>query len=179
MSCTDEVVRMISKLSDVEGEKPTIPPSDNHRDGSWVSTDIYKGEIFVNQADGLVWTRAEIDGVDQIITVDGYTDLVEFVLNQSSTNAPIPYHTKGTLGGGVFAYSSTGVYTYTLASSFPQSRVIAKHPQLGQATQSIKVEWTSVNEMTIKTFSGGVAANDILVEFGLGIYILPERTPAS
>jgi len=179
MSCTDEVVRMISKLSDVEGEKPTIPPSDNHRDDSWSATDIYKGEIFVNQADGLVWTRAEIDGVDQIITIDGYTNLVEFVLNQASTAAPIPYHTKGTLGGGAFARSGTGVYTYTLASSFPQYRTFFKTHQVGQATQSTKVEWTSANVITIKTFTGGSPADDILTNYALGIYILPQRTPAS
>lgn len=56
MSC-NKVIRQIFKRSATAGVVPTIPPSDDHTDGSWDSTDIYKGEPFFNQADGVLYIR--------------------------------------------------------------------------------------------------------------------------
>jgi len=52
MGCRNEVVRMVVKTSETSGVIPTIPASDDHTDGSWIETDIYKGELFFNKADG-------------------------------------------------------------------------------------------------------------------------------
>jgi hypothetical protein len=49
--------RIKIKRSTVSSTVPTIPSSNDHTDGSWIATDIYKGELFFNQADGVLWSR--------------------------------------------------------------------------------------------------------------------------
>jgi hypothetical protein len=57
-----ENYRIIQKRSTTSSEVPTVPASDDHSDGSWSTTDIYKGEIFVNLADNIIWFRGD-DGI--------------------------------------------------------------------------------------------------------------------
>jgi len=49
--------RIKIKRSTVTGAVPTVPSSNDHTDGTWIATDIYKGELFYNQADGVLWSR--------------------------------------------------------------------------------------------------------------------------
>ena len=49
--------RIKIKRSTVTATVPTVPSSNDHTDGTWVATDIYKGELFFNQADGVLWSR--------------------------------------------------------------------------------------------------------------------------
>ena len=49
--------RIKIKRSTITGTVPTVPSSNDHTDGTWVATDIYKGELFFNQADGVLWSR--------------------------------------------------------------------------------------------------------------------------
>lgn len=49
--------RILIKRSTTAGVVPTIPASSDHTDGSWLVTDIYKGELFINLADGIAYTR--------------------------------------------------------------------------------------------------------------------------
>lgn len=49
--------RIKIKRSTVTTTVPTVPSSNDHTDGTWISTDIYKGELFYNQADGVLWSR--------------------------------------------------------------------------------------------------------------------------
>lgn len=49
--------RIKIKRSTVAGIAPTVPSSNDHTDGTWVSTDIYKGELYYNQADNVLYTR--------------------------------------------------------------------------------------------------------------------------
>jgi len=55
----DEFRRMIIKVSNVEGESATIPATNDHSDGSWLTTDIYEGELFLNLVDNILQTRTE------------------------------------------------------------------------------------------------------------------------
>ncbi len=50
---------MILKVSDVEGASATVPNSPDHTDGSWIATDIYEGELFLNVVSNLLQTRTE------------------------------------------------------------------------------------------------------------------------
>lgn len=56
--------RIKIKRSTISGTVPTVAPSDDHTQPSpaWSATDIYKGELFINQADNVVWSRGD-DGV--------------------------------------------------------------------------------------------------------------------
>lgn len=50
--------RILLKRSTVAGEVPTIPGSSTHTDGTWIATDIYEGEAFLNVTDARLFTRA-------------------------------------------------------------------------------------------------------------------------
>ena len=56
--------RIKIKRSTISGTVPTVAPSTDHTQPSpaWTATDIYKGELFINQADNVVWSRGD-DGV--------------------------------------------------------------------------------------------------------------------
>jgi hypothetical protein len=44
----------------------TVPSSSDHRDGTWLATDIYMGEFYMNTADGKIYTRTS-SGIEEII----------------------------------------------------------------------------------------------------------------
>ncbi len=50
--------KMKIKRSTVTGEVPAIGPSADHTDGSWSATDIYSGELFLNETDARLWVGA-------------------------------------------------------------------------------------------------------------------------
>ena len=62
--------RILIKRSTTTGVVPTVPASNDHTDGTWIATDIYKGELFFNQADGVMFTRDD----SGIVTVGGKSD---------------------------------------------------------------------------------------------------------
>jgi len=57
MATQDSRIKL--KRSTVNSTVPTVPSSNDHTDGTWIATDIYKGELFYNQADGVLWTRGD------------------------------------------------------------------------------------------------------------------------
>ena len=83
--------RRVEKRSTVPNEKPTIPSSNDHTDGSWSVTDIYEGEFFVNIPDGVIYTREgdsiiEVNLPNQLIgdsdgNVINGSDAVSFTVN--------------------------------------------------------------------------------------------------
>ena len=52
---SDETRRIIIKKG---AGVPTIPTSADHRDGSWLATDIYEGEFYLNTVDGYIYTNS-------------------------------------------------------------------------------------------------------------------------
>lgn len=55
----EEFKRMILKVSDVDNDVATIPSTNDHTDGSWLTTDIYEGELFLNVVNNILQTRTE------------------------------------------------------------------------------------------------------------------------
>lgn len=55
----NEFKRMVIKVSDVTNDVATIPTTNDHTDGSWLATDIYIGELFLNVADDVLQTRTD------------------------------------------------------------------------------------------------------------------------
>jgi len=68
MALIIENIRRQEKRSTVVGQVPTIPATSDHTDGTWAVTDIYQGELFINIADGTMWTRDTNDRVIEIGT---------------------------------------------------------------------------------------------------------------
>jgi len=50
--------RILLKRSTTAGQLPTVPGSSSHTDGTWIATDIYEGEAFLNVTDARLYTRA-------------------------------------------------------------------------------------------------------------------------
>jgi len=67
--------RFISKITEVPGVAPTIPPNDDHTLG-WKDTDIYVGEWFWNITDGKIYYR-DNNGISSIITPDPNTGQID------------------------------------------------------------------------------------------------------
>ena len=58
MAINQQDSKIIIKSSTVTGEVPTNGPSSDHTDGSWVSTDLYSGEMMFNLTDNRAWFRS-------------------------------------------------------------------------------------------------------------------------
>jgi hypothetical protein len=71
MSKVVKGARFISKITDVTGVEPTIPPNDDHTLG-WRDTDIYVGEWFWNVADAKIYFRDNY-GISQLVVPDPST----------------------------------------------------------------------------------------------------------
>lgn len=90
------------------------------------------------------------------------------LLTQSSTSAPSLQVIDNTLNGTpVAAYSSTGVYTLTLADAFTAGKTVCvklNPNEVDNIAHTFTVVWTSANVITINTFSGtyATAANGVL-----------------
>ena len=64
--------RIRQKRTIVSGQTPTIPPSNDHTDGTWVDTDLYPGEMYFNMGD-LTGYIGLSGGTGQFIFVTGTT----------------------------------------------------------------------------------------------------------
>ncbi len=84
--------RIQMKYSTIPGVVPTIPLSDDHTDGTWLPTDLYVGEIFLNSADNLAWWRSQT-GLIPFGATGGTSVFIGDFVNKS---------TGGTYGGPVF-----------------------------------------------------------------------------
>jgi len=102
MSCErDEEVRIIMKYSTISGAEPTIPTSGDHSDGTWLPTDLYTGELFLNSADDKLWIRTD-NGIVGIGGTAGatFSGIYDYV-----------HISGGTYSGEVYAptFSSIGI----------------------------------------------------------------------
>lgn len=53
--------RILLKRSTTAGVVPTIPASSSHTDGTWINTDVYSGEAFLNTVDERMFVRTGAD----------------------------------------------------------------------------------------------------------------------
>ena len=167
----NKIERRVMKISTVSGEKPSIPPSDNHKDGSWSQTDIYKGELFWNVADGVMWTRSE----NGIVTPQGFTDFYYAVLNQSAANNPVDYNSITSIGEPTLTRTGKGQFTLVASGKFPENRTIITHSNVGSISKEIRIARVDDDTIAIATYLSGSLEDDVMVEMGLRIEILPEE----
>ena len=70
--CKDENVRIVIKQS---AGVPTIPVSADHRNGDWITTDIYEGEQYQDTDTGIVYTRSST-GIEAVGGGGGATNVL-------------------------------------------------------------------------------------------------------
>jgi hypothetical protein len=109
----DEYARIVIKQG---VGTPTIPVSLDPRNGDWLDTDIFEGEMYQDLNTGKVYTRDAVG----ITTADGSPVLTTYKANisQTSTNAPVENRIFQDDIAGVWSYVGVGVYRYTKLSAF-------------------------------------------------------------
>lgn len=85
MSCNTQRARLLIKRS---SGKPTIPTSPDHTDGSWLVTDIYVGEQYMDTDTGVIYTRTLDDEIVKVSELIPDAKRLIFTVSQSGTSAP-------------------------------------------------------------------------------------------
>lgn len=167
--CRPSVVRRTVKISTVAGEVPTIPDSDNHQDGSWISTDIYIGEFFFNSADGVMYTRSE-NGINVVgqNNPNGIVKIYIALISQSSTDAPTAIELVNTYTGAItYQFDGDGEYSvHSAAGEFTVNLTSFQPPHVWGF-----VKWAQNNENSIgfetrntsNTHNNGMLANHTII----------------
>lgn len=102
---------------------PTIPSSPDHNDGSWLSTDIYVGEQYMDVDTGVIYTRTNNNDIVQISSQ--LVGVYKANISQSGTSAPIENAVfENTIGISSYSYSNVGGYRLTFATSLDVSNSI-------------------------------------------------------
>jgi len=96
--------RIKIKRSTITATVPTVPSSNDHTDGTWTATDIYKGELFFNQADGVLWSRD-----DNGVVCLGGSASVELTPAQVKTLNTTPITIVGAVSGYAIEVISASV----------------------------------------------------------------------
>ena len=133
---------------------PTIPSSSDHTDGTWLASDIYEGELYLDTTNGLNYTRYGSTIVELFPTSTGLAGN-EFVFVFSKLDLPTP-------SGGVITLANNYTYFITKTIDLTGDRIVA-----------------GVNSVII----GGSSENCILKSTGLSsstalitsVYSLPIR----
>ena len=97
--CNDKVERRAIKRG---SGVPTIPVSTDHRNGDWIATDIYEGEMYQDDDTGIVYTRNGT-GIVKSGSTPNEDVIIKFRIYQTGTAAPT-----------VIEYFNP--YTYTLTT---------------------------------------------------------------
>jgi hypothetical protein len=101
--------------------KPTVPASNDNNDGTWIATDIYEGEQYLDLNTNVIYTRSG----NNIVVLSGgnigemYKAEVTRVFS-STGNTPTVAETVNTLGVCTWTYDNiTGIYTGTFTDGIP------------------------------------------------------------
>jgi hypothetical protein len=121
--------RILLKRSTVAYDTPTIPVSATHTDGSWINTDIYSGEAFLNTTDQRMYVRTGANIKE-----------IQFQNNWVG---------KSTLGGVIF-------HTYRDASNVEHGLICSV---VNQSTSSQYSNITSASIGTARTYDGQYNTN--------------------
>jgi len=153
---------------------PTIPVSLDHRNGDWLSTDIYEGELYQDKLTGRNYTRTG----STITNPDGskVKKFLKGLLEQSGTSAPVLTILESTLSGTpTMGYTSAGLYTLTLTGEFTLAKTfILLGGTAASATAQLNCFRASANALTITSQTvGAVATNGLLSTTSILIEVYP------
>jgi hypothetical protein len=141
---------------------PTIPVSADHRNGDWIDTDIYEGELYQDTDTGMIYSRtgSTIYAVGSTASYKVYRALI----SQASTNAPTAKVLENTLSGTpTFGYTSAGNYYMTLTGEFTADKtyVIADNFPKGGFLQIYRDD---VDTISLRSYNTSLAATNGILE---------------
>lgn len=171
--CRNSVERYVLKGTDATGVVPTVPGSDNHKDGSWLTTDIYKGELFFNFADGIMYTRGD-DGIEVVGGGNGAIKEYLAIISQSGISAPTQVLVvKNTIGTVTWAYDGVGDYALNSAALFTDSKTLIMAIP-GAHTGGTRMWWNSSGKIKMQSFKDDGTLTDVYItKATVHIIVLP------
>ena len=149
--CKDENVRIVIKQG---SGVPTIPVSADHRNGDWITTDIYEGEQYQDTDTGIVYTRSST-GIEAVGGGAGVPLVYKAFLNQAGVADPTANILENTLGAIVWTRTNIGDYVGTLAGAFTSNKTVIIPPTdyqgKGLATRNFGMGTNNINEVYVYT----------------------------
>jgi len=154
MATQDSRIKL--KRSTIAATVPTVPSSNDHTDGTWIATDIYKGELFYNQADGVLWTRGD-SGVECIQGTAKLTIASADVLTLNTT--PLTIVAAQGVGTAIEVISASvkidfNTTAYATNVSLALVSVGANNPQLRSLT-ALNATVNSIRRLAVDSTFGG------------------------
>lgn len=137
-----DFTRLILKQTATTGETGTIPASDDHTDGTWLSTDLYVGEGLVNTTDNILYirtdsgiTEVELGGADSEILTAKVTIASADVQQLAATPQEI---VAAVSGKAIEVISASGFMTFntTAYTMFNKLSIIGSTATIAQLTDT-------------------------------------------
>lgn len=121
---------------------PTVPASSDHTDGTWLTTDIYEGELYLDTVNGLNYTRYGSTIVELFPTSTGLAGN-EFVFVFSKLDLPTP-------SGGVITLADNYTYFITKTIDLTGDRLVGgiNSVIIGGSSENCILKSTGLNAAT-------------------------------
>lgn len=162
--------RIKIKRSTVNSTVPTVPSSSDHTDGTWIATDIYKGELFYNQADGVLWTRGD-SGIECIQGTAKLTIATADVLHLNTT----PIEIVAAPGAGyaieVISASMKMVYNSATYATNTSLELITAGATNSQASTVIKNSASTIRRFADATTLASATATQLVDNAALNVTV--------
>jgi hypothetical protein len=168
MATQDSRIKL--KRSTVNSTVPTVPSSNDHTDGTWIATDIYKGELFYNQADGVLWTRGD-SGIECIQGTAKLTIATADVLHLNTT----PIEIVAAPGAGyaieVISASMKMVYNSATYATNTSLELITAGATNSQASTVIKNSASTIRRFADATTLASATATQLVDNAALNVTV--------
>jgi hypothetical protein len=168
MATQDSRIKL--KRSTVNSTVPTVPSSNDHTDGTWIATDIYKGELFYNQADGVLWTRGD-SGIECIQGTAKLTIATADVLTLNTT----PIEIVAAPGAGyaieVISASMNMVYVSATYATNTSLELITAGATNSQASTVIKNSASTIRRFADATTLASATATQLVENAALNVTV--------
>ena len=168
MATQDSRIKL--KRSTVNSTVPTVPSSNDHTDGTWIATDIYKGELFYNQADGVLWTRGD-SGIECIQGTAKLTIASADVLTLNTT----PIEIVAAPGAGyaieVISASMKMVYNSATYATNTSLELITAGATNSQASTVIKNSASTIRRFADATTLASATATQLVENAALNVTV--------
>lgn len=157
--CYDKFERRTIKMG---AGVPTIPASTDHRNGDWIATDIYEGELYMDTNTGQTYTRVG----STIVTADNKKPYLiwKALITQSGTSAPTLTIVENTLGiTATPSYLGVGGYTIGgFAGNLTGNIEIHKNMVTAAYTDYFSLAISDVDTLYLETGNSGTPTNGLL-----------------
>jgi hypothetical protein len=168
MATQDSRIKL--KRSTIAATVPTVPSSSDHTDGTWIATDIYKGELFYNQADGVLWTRGD-SGIECIQGTAKLTIATADVLHLNTT----PIEIVAAPGAGyaieVISASMKMVYNSATYATNTSLELLTAGATNSQASTVIKNSASTIRRFADATTLASATATQLVDNAALNVTV--------